>query len=138
MRDTEEGSKKKGIQERTFSFACRVVKLYQHLSKLKSGGEILGRQLLKSGTAIGANLEEATAGQSRADFTSKCSIALKEARETLYWIKLFVATRIVAESKLNKLRQEANEIVAILTTIVRKKSPATKARQMKWIRFTTS
>ncbi len=120
MKKAEESSKKKDIQKRTFSFACRIVKLYQHLSKLKSGGEILGRQLLRSGTAIGANLEEATAGQSRADFISKCNIALKEARETLYWIKLFVATRIVTENKLNKLTQEANEIVAILTTIVRK------------------
>lgn len=120
MKEAEESSKKRDIQKRTFSFACRVVRLYQHLSKLKSGGEVLGRQLLKSGTTIGANLEEATAGQSRADFTSKYSIALKEARETLYWIRLFVATRIVAESKLSKQAQEANEIVAILTTIVRK------------------
>jgi four helix bundle protein len=96
------------------------VELYRHLAKNKSGGEILGRQVLKSGTAIGANLEEATAGQSRADFISKCNIALKEARETLYWLRLFIVTRIVTEKKLGKLAQEANEIIAILTTIVKK------------------
>ena len=120
MKKPEDNAKKKNIQKRTFSFACRIVELYRHLAKNKSGGEILGRQVLKSGTAIGANLEEATAGQSRADFISKCNIALKEARETLYWLRLFIVTRIVTEKKLGKLAQEANEIIAILTTIVKK------------------
>jgi four helix bundle protein len=120
MKKPEENVKKKDIQQRTFSFACRIVELYRHLAKNKSGGEILGRQVLRSGTAIGANLEEATAGRSRADFISKSNIALKEARETLYWLRLFIATQIVTEKNLGKLAQEANEITAILTTIVKK------------------
>lgn len=120
MKKIRECTNKRNIQQRTFSFACRIVALYQHLAKNRRAGEILGRQVLKSGTAIGANLEEATAGQSKADFISKCNIALKEARETLYWLRLFIATRIVTEKKLGKLAQEANEITAILTTIVQK------------------
>jgi four helix bundle protein len=120
MKKPEDKSDKKNIQQRTFSFACRIVKLYQFLASQKSGIEILGRQVLKSGTAIGTNLEEATAGQSRADFISKCSIALKKARETLYWLRSFITTRIVSQKKLDPLAQEANEITAILTTIVKK------------------
>jgi four helix bundle protein len=85
----------KDIQERAFSFACRIVKLYQFLAKQKSGFEILGRQVLCSGTSVGANLEEAKAGQSKADFISKCNIALKEARETHYWLRLFEKTKVV-------------------------------------------
>lgn len=118
MKKTEDNTAKKNIQQRAFNFACRIVALYQHLAKQKSGGEILGRQVLRSGTAIGANLEEASAGQSRADFISKCNIALKEARETLYWLRLLITTQLVEEKKLSKLAQEANELTAILTTIV--------------------
>jgi four helix bundle protein len=111
---------KRDINNRTFSFACRMVKLYQHLAKQKYAAEVLGRQILRSGTAIGANLEEAQAGQSRADFVSKCNIALKEARETHYWLRLLRDTRIISAEKINSLLGEANEIVAILTSIVKK------------------
>lgn len=117
---TEDKSKNKDIKERGFSFACRIVKLYQFLAKRKGGVEILGRQVLRSGTSIGANLEEAAAGQSRADFVSKCSIALKEARETYYWLRLLINTEIVPASKLTNLVNESNELVAILTTIVKR------------------
>jgi len=113
-------SKKKDIQERGFSFACRIVKLYQFLAKRKGGMEILGRQVLRSGTSIGANLEEAAAGQSKADFVSKCNIALKEAREKYYWLRLLIKTEVVPANKLSGLANESNELVAILTTIVKK------------------
>jgi len=113
-------SKEKDIKERSFSFACRIVKLYQSLANKKGGGEILGRQVLRSGTSIGANLEEASAGQSRADFISKCNIALKEARETYYWLRLLMTTKIVPSDMLRPLANESNELVAILTTIVKK------------------
>lgn len=112
--------RKKDIQERAFSFACRIVKLYQFLAKQKGGVEVLGRQVLRSGTSIGANLEEATAGQSKADFISKCSIALKEARETYYWLRLLIKTKVIPANKLSGLANESNELVAILTTIVKK------------------
>ena len=111
--------REKDIQERAFSFACRIVKFYQFLAKQKGAGEALARQILRSGTSIGANLEEATAGQSRADFISKCNIALKEARETHYWLRLFTETGIVPPEKLEAMLSESNELVAILTTIVK-------------------
>jgi four helix bundle protein len=111
---------KRDINNRTFSFACRTVKLYQHLAKQKYVAEVLGRQVLRSGTAIGVNLEEAQAGQSRADFVSKCNIALKEARETHYWLRILRDTKIISAEKINNLLGEANEIVAILTSIVKK------------------
>lgn len=109
----------KDVQKRAFSFACRIVKFYQFLAKQKGAGEALARQILRSGTSIGANLEEATAGQSKADFISKCNIALKEARETHYWLRLFTEAGIVPPEKLEALLSESNELVAILTTIVK-------------------
>lgn len=85
----------------------------------------LGNQLIRSGTSIGANIEEAQGGQSRADFLSKMSIAQKEARETLYWLRFLTASDIMGEEKLKDMKSEANEIVAILTAIVKttKESP---------------
>jgi len=109
----------KDIQERAFSFACRIVKIYQFLVKQRSGVEVLGRQVLCSGTSVGANLEEAQAGQSKADFVSKCNIALKEARETHYWLRLFEKTKVVSAERLSELIKESNELVAILTVIVK-------------------
>jgi four helix bundle protein len=117
---TQRNSKEKDIKERGFSFACRIVKLYQFLAKKKGGGEVLGRQVLRSGTSIGANLEEASAGQSRADFIFKCNLALKEARETYYWLRLLMTTQIVPANRLRQLANESDELVAILTTIVKK------------------
>ena len=120
MSANQRKSKQRDIQERGFSFACRIVKLYQFLAKQKGSGEVLGRQVLRSGTPIGANLEEAVAGQSKADFVSKCNIALKEARETYYWLRLLIKTEVVPANKLRGLADESNELVAILTTIVKK------------------
>ena len=120
MNDKESKPKERDIQERAFSFACRIIKLYQFLAEQGSVGGILGEQLLRSGTSIGANLEEANAGQSRADFVSKCNIALKEAREThYYWLRLFEKTKVVSLERLRELTTESNELVAILTTIVK-------------------
>ena len=80
----------------------------------------LANQLLRSGTSIGANVEEGQASQSRADFTAKYAIACKEARETHYWLRLLAATELVPHEKLEGITQEASELVAILTTIVKK------------------
>lgn len=107
------------IRERAFVFACRIVKLHQYLVKEGGAGRSLGGQVLRSGTSIGANLEEADAGQSRADFVSKCNIALKEARETHYWLRLLGACDMVPAERIAPLVGEANELVAILTAIVR-------------------
>ena len=112
-------SVKSDLPERTMKFAVRVVKLCQALDRDSPAARTLSRQLLRAGTSIGANVEEAVAAQSKPDFISKQNIALKEARETLYWLRLLVASDLVPEPKLTDLIQEANELVAILTTVVR-------------------
>jgi four helix bundle protein len=107
------------IQERAFEFACRIVRLHRALLRKDLTARKLANQLLDAGTSVGANLEEAEAGQSRPDFVSKCRISLKEARESLYWLRIFGRTEIVEPTQIDPLIQEAREIVAILTTIVR-------------------
>lgn len=107
------------ITERTFAFAVRVVKLAQHLDKTPGVPRTLSNQLLRAGTSVGANVEEAQSGQSRADFIAKMSIALKEARETLYWLRLLRAAEICTDAQLAEISKEANEIVSILVAIVR-------------------
>lgn len=108
------------ISERAFEFAVRVVELCQGLDGKPGVSRTLANQLLRSGTSVGANLEESKGGQSRADFLSKVSISLKEARETYYWLRLLNAADILSERQLAPLLDEANQIVAILTTIVKK------------------
>ncbi len=81
---------------------------------------VLGKQFLCAATSVGANLEEAYPAQSRRDFLHKCRIALKEARESHYWLRLTRESDIVAATKLDDLVSETNEIVAVLTTIVKK------------------
>ncbi len=79
----------------------------------------MGDQLIRSGTSIGANVAEAQAAQSKKDFIAKMSIASKEARETSYWIQLLIAAKILPEAKLDKLADESEQLVAILTSIVK-------------------
>lgn len=111
---------KSDLPKRTFEFARRVVNLCQTLEKQPGTSRTLSRQLLRSGTSIGANVKEGQAAQSTADFISKYSIACKEARETHYWIRLMAATERVPEARLVQLQDECNELIAILTTIIRK------------------
>lgn len=108
------------IGERAFAFAVRIVNLCQTLDERPGVSRTLSNQLLRSATSVGANLQESKGGQSRADFLSKVSIALKEARETHYWLRLLVAADIIPEKQLSPLLDEANQLVAILTTIVKK------------------
>jgi four helix bundle protein len=108
------------LRERAFRFACDVITLHDSLGRRGIGARDLTRQLLRAGTSIGANLEEADAAQSRPDFISKCTIALKEARESHYWLRLLKATAKINDGE--QLMSDANELVAILTTIVRKAS----------------
>ena len=114
------GSEKRDLCERTFRFASRIVRLCQSLDERPGVARTLGRQLLRAGTSIGANVEEGQAGQSRADFVAKYSIACKEARETHYWLRLLAANGIVPEENLKGLLEEADQLIAILTTIIRK------------------
>jgi four helix bundle protein len=115
------------IHERVFEFASRIVRLHDWFCKQRrTANRTLINQLLGSGTAIGSNLEEARAGQSRADFIAKSRIALKEARESHYWLKLIERSGSVTSQRIHPLVVEANEIVAVLTTIVKKASPPRK------------
>ena len=111
---------KTDLPERTFAFALRVVKLCKHLDEAPGVARTMSRQLLRSGTSIGANVEEGQGGQSRADFISKYSIACKEARETLYWLRLVLAAELVPETRIESLITECNELVAILTSIIKR------------------
>ena len=108
------------ISERTFNFAVRIVKLCSFLDQKPGVSRILSQQLLKAGTSIGANTAESKSGQSRKDFLNKLEIALKEARETKYWLRLLVAAEIVTRQRLNTLLQEIEEIIKILVSITRK------------------
>lgn len=107
------------ITNRTFDFSIRIVKLCQVLDQTPGTNRTLANQLLRSATSIGANVEEAQAAQSKPDFISKMSIACKEARETLYWIRILNVSGIITESKLAPLQTEANELVAVITSIVK-------------------
>jgi four helix bundle protein len=106
------------LLDRTFDFALRIINLYTYLDNKGSVARILGQQVLRAGTSIGANIEEAQAGQSRADFISKYSIARKEARETRYWLRLLIASKVVPVVKTKELLKEIEELIKILTTII--------------------
>jgi len=108
------------ILDKSFAFAVKVVKLYKHLYDDKKE-YVLSKQLLRSGTSIGANINEAQAAQSTNDFIAKLSIASKEARESQYWIKLLIETDYLSLSNGNTqvLQNEINEIVKLLTSIIK-------------------
>lgn len=104
------------IQERSFKFSLMIIALYKQLSKTDTNPIL--RQLLRSATSIGANVNEASAGQTKKDFISKMSIASKEARETLYWIRLLSESNWY-NTDLKNILSEANDMVKILTKIVK-------------------
>ena len=109
--------KKNIIKEKSYNFAIDIVGLYKRM--LKQNEFILSKQIVRSGTSIGANVEEAIAAQSRKDFISKMSIASKEARETNYWLRLFRDTNLLKKTDLTKLIIESEELIKILTSIVK-------------------
>ncbi len=106
------------IQQRTFAFAVRIVKLCRHLEEKPGAGRTLSRQLLRAGTSIGANVEEAQSGTTKADFIYKVAIALKEARETDYWLRLLQAAQVVPVERLEELKDEADQLKRILAAII--------------------
>ena len=99
-------------------FAIRVIKLYQFLTKGKKE-LVVSKQLLRSGTAIGALMREAEHAQSKADFLNKTNVALKEANETLYWLELLHETNYITEDQFNSIYHDAEELVKILVAIVK-------------------
>jgi four helix bundle protein len=110
---------RKDIQERSLNFSIRIVKLCKFLRENGGTGYDLSKQLIRSGTSIGANLEEAQNAESKADFIHKMSISLKEARETNYWLKILIATEKQLEPRLIPLLNESNELISILHAIIK-------------------
>ncbi len=111
------------LDERSFRFALRIVNLVSALPRTNTG-DVMGRQVVRSGTSIGANIEEAYAATTKRDFTYKMSVALKEARETHYWLRLICEAGLVADTRANALLQEALEIKLILgRTMLSSKRP---------------
>ncbi|BAZ50843.1 hypothetical protein NIES4103_34610 [Nostoc sp. NIES-4103] len=108
------------ITERTKSFAIRIVKAGCFLDEKPGIYRTLSKQLLRSGTSIGANCREAQSAQSDKDFINKLEIALKEARETQYWLEILIESELVDKQRFQLLLQEANEIGKILVTSTKK------------------
>ena len=104
------------IQKKSFDFALRIINLFKYLTENKKEF-ILSKQLLRSGTSIWANIEEAIGGQSRKDFISKFSIAYKETRETLYWIKLLKESNYLNQSQSLSMINDCEELIKIITKI---------------------
>src|SRR5207248_9267582 len=111
------------IYERAFQFACRVLKMDHALSRHRRVNRNAMNQLISSASSVGANLEEARAGHSKADFHAKLRIALKEARESQYWLRLIAASSGIAPKRIMPLVKESGEIVGVLTAIARKTNP---------------
>ena len=106
------------VEIKSFHFAVRIVNLCKYLSSKKKE-HTLSKQLLRSGTSIGANIAEAEQAQSRADFISKMSIALKEAVETNYWLRLLQATDYLSETEFSSIYSDCRELEKMLTAIVK-------------------
>lgn len=106
------------LKDKSYNFAIRCVKLYKYLA-----GEqkefVLSKQILRSGTSIGANIEEANSGQSKNDFIAKLSISLKEAKETHYWLRLLYDRDYLNKNMFDSLLIDCNEIIALLTRIIK-------------------
>ena len=101
------------LYSKSMDFAIRCVKFYKYLKEDKNI-YVLSKQLLRSGTSIGANIRESRFAQSPADFESKLSIALKEAEETQYWIELLYRSELISEKEYNSIFQDSSEMVALL------------------------
>lgn len=106
------------FRTKSFAFALRIVKLYQQLCETKKEFT-LSKQILRSGTSIGANVRESEHGQSKADFIHKLSISLKEANETDYWLELLHQSGYIDDELYQSLKQDCEEILRILTAIVK-------------------
>jgi four helix bundle protein len=109
------------IIDKSFAFAIRIVRLYEYLCEDKRK-YVLSKQLLRSGTSIGANVSEALQGQSKKDFISKMNIALKECAETEYWIRLFAATGYINGNESESILSDCVELGKLLTSIVKTSS----------------
>jgi four helix bundle protein len=114
------------LKPRTKKFALRVIRMYSALPKNDTVAQVLGKQVLRSGTSVGANYREASRGRSKAEFISKIGDCLKEIEETEYWLELLVDSSSVPAKKMANLLDETRQLIAIFTTI--DKNSKAKAR----------
>jgi len=105
------------VKVKSFAFAIRIVKLYQHLRDKKKEF-VISKQCLRSGASIGAMIREAEYAQSKPDFVNKLSIAIKESNETLYWLELLFQTDYIDKKQFDSLKADAEEILKLLTSII--------------------
>jgi len=109
---------KKDLKDRTKKFALRIIRMYPSLPKSMEA-QVLGKQVLRSGTSVGANYREASRGRSKAEFIAKMGDCLKELDETTYWFELLIDGNILPGNKLSDLLQESKELTAIFVTIIK-------------------
>ena len=107
------------LAARTKSLALQIIRLFSRLPKTAEG-QIIDKQLLRSGTSVGANYREAYRGRSKAEFVSKCGDCLREIEETAYWLDLLAEANLVPQERLQAIRQECRELIAIFVTIVKR------------------
>ena len=117
IRKNAEG--KTDLRERTKTFALRVVRMFSALPKTTEA-QVLGKQLLRSGTSIGANYREAFRARSKAEFIAKCGDSLREIEESAYWLELLMESGVVSAEKLAPLRRECEELTAIFVTVLKR------------------
>jgi four helix bundle protein len=106
-------NEERDLRDRTKQFALRILEMFSVIPK-STQAQVLGKQLLRSGASVGANYREAYRERSKAEFMTKCGDSLRELEETTYWRELLVDGKIVAPEKLSALRQECDELIAIL------------------------
>ena len=116
----ENGRTKGDLQERTKTFALNIISLFSQLPKGRREAQILGDQVLRSGTSVGAHFREAQRAKSNLDFISKIEGGMQELEETAYWLELLEGSRLCQANQLASLRSEADQLMAIFVTIVRK------------------
>lgn len=114
------------LEEKTYLFALRIIKAYKYLTD--KNVYVLSKQLLRSGTSIGANCREAAYAQSKQDFISKLSIALKETNETIYWLELLHDSNIISDESFTSVHTDALEILKLLISIIK----TSKSNITKW------
>ena len=113
------------LADRTKKYALRIIKLYSALPK-NTVCQVLGKQLLRSGTSVGANYREAYRGRSKAEFIAKLGISLSELEETAYWLELLVESDVFSEARLTEIMDETDQLTAIFVTIIKKAKQSKK------------
>jgi four helix bundle protein len=109
---------KEDLKQRTKQFALRVIRLFANLPKTTEA-QVLGKQLLRSGTSVGANYREAYRARSKSEFVAKCGDALRELEESAYWLELLLDAGLMPSERLQSLRSECDELTAIFVTIIK-------------------